>query len=202
MDETRNNYCLEVEPSKWSLPNFLEWRFDFYDFSSRKIENINWKKQLKKIIVNKNNLYDESMLNKAHAPEVKEFWRQHGSFERADFLRPRSVAETTLQSLQLKNYNLLLEIKDDVLKLKMDLLENTFNYVKLISCLLGILLGVITIILFIIKLKEKYIISALENENWATLNDKTWADLVALCVERGLNAERDKTSLIQNLLDW
>ncbi|RHZ88166.1 hypothetical protein Glove_26g120 [Diversispora epigaea] len=49
---------------------------------------------------------------------------------------------------------------------------------------------------------DHHIDSALENENWATLNDKTWADLVALCVERGLNAERDKISLIQNLLDW
>ncbi|RHZ88132.1 hypothetical protein Glove_26g119 [Diversispora epigaea] len=147
MDETRNNYCLEVESSKWSLPNFLEWRSDFCDFANRKIENINWKKQLKKVIVNKDNLYDESMVNKARDllsdfkdykddPEVKEFWRQHGGSNRVNFSRSMSP-ESGLQLILLdRNYNLLLELKVEVLKLKMDLFENNLNYVKLMSCML------------------------------------------------------------------
>ncbi|KAF0425739.1 kinase-like protein [Gigaspora margarita] len=43
---------------------------------------------------------------------------------------------------------------------------------------------------------------ALENETEATLNEKTWADLIALCQDRKLNAEGDKLTLIRRLLDW
>ncbi|RIA80459.1 kinase-like domain-containing protein [Glomus cerebriforme] len=43
---------------------------------------------------------------------------------------------------------------------------------------------------------------ALENETKVTLNEKTWAELIAFCHERGLNAEGDKPTLIQALLDW
>ncbi|CAJ0766752.1 2488_t:CDS:2, partial [Entrophospora sp. SA101] len=43
---------------------------------------------------------------------------------------------------------------------------------------------------------------ALEKENYNTLNEKTWADLIALCQERGLPAEGDKAILIKQLLDW
>ncbi|CAG8437339.1 4627_t:CDS:10 [Scutellospora calospora] len=44
--------------------------------------------------------------------------------------------------------------------------------------------------------------TALENETPETLNEKTWADLIALCQDRKLNAEGDKVTLIQRLLDW
>ncbi|CAG8812822.1 22249_t:CDS:2, partial [Dentiscutata erythropus] len=43
---------------------------------------------------------------------------------------------------------------------------------------------------------------ALENETEETLNEKTWADLIALCQDRQLDAEGDKLTLIQRLLDW
>jgi len=43
---------------------------------------------------------------------------------------------------------------------------------------------------------------ALENESNTTLNEKTWADLIALCQERKLNAEGDKATLVTLLLDW
>lgn len=43
---------------------------------------------------------------------------------------------------------------------------------------------------------------ALENETKLTLNEKTWAELIALCQERGLSTEGDKDILIQLLLDW
>ncbi|CAG8504169.1 24868_t:CDS:10 [Cetraspora pellucida] len=43
---------------------------------------------------------------------------------------------------------------------------------------------------------------ALENETQETLNEKTWAELIALCQDRKLNAEGDKLTLVQRLLDW
>ncbi|CAI2167918.1 17760_t:CDS:10 [Funneliformis geosporum] len=43
---------------------------------------------------------------------------------------------------------------------------------------------------------------ALECETKYTLNEKTWAEIIALCQERGLNAEGDKASLIKVLWDW
>lgn len=43
---------------------------------------------------------------------------------------------------------------------------------------------------------------ALECETKFSLNEKTWAEIIALCQERGLNAEGDKASLIQVLWDW
>ncbi|CAB4411685.1 unnamed protein product [Rhizophagus irregularis] len=42
----------------------------------------------------------------------------------------------------------------------------------------------------------------LEHENRLTLSDKTWADLIALCQERGISIEGDKSTLIKALLDW
>ncbi|KAG9285713.1 hypothetical protein G9A89_002280 [Geosiphon pyriformis] len=42
----------------------------------------------------------------------------------------------------------------------------------------------------------------LEKENWYTLNNMIFADLIALCQERGLPIEGDKTALVQQLLDW
>ncbi|CAG8449130.1 6174_t:CDS:10 [Ambispora leptoticha] len=43
---------------------------------------------------------------------------------------------------------------------------------------------------------------ALEKENWYTLNNMIFADLIALCQERGLPTEGEKEELIKRLLDW
>ncbi|KAF9975283.1 hypothetical protein BGZ73_001133 [Actinomortierella ambigua] len=49
---------------------------------------------------------------------------------------------------------------------------------------------------------ERHVDQGLENETAATLNQRIKAELVVMCQERGINAEGDKQTLVQALIDW
>ncbi|KAG0305973.1 hypothetical protein BGZ98_003200 [Dissophora globulifera] len=49
---------------------------------------------------------------------------------------------------------------------------------------------------------ERHVDETLQNESATTLNDRIKADIVVMCQERGLPAEGDKRTLIENLMEW